>query len=124
MMEYWNSGMMKESISGISLETFLQLFQPPPHGAVIDIAADLDTHSANQRRILRKGSAQPRPVLAGQVSLKCRLQFGGQWLRAFDFGGVSNMVQLHQAAKIRQYSQVTARFCGGELLHDIASEVF
>ena len=92
------------------LKSFPPRRQAALHAAVINIAAHLDAHAADQRRILGENAcSSPGRTHCFRLGLDVGLQIRRQRRGAFDFGGVPAQIQLHQPLKLRQKRQVTAR---------------
>src|ERR1043166_4498657 len=93
------------------------------HTAVIDVAAHLDAHASDERRILRERDFQPGSIGAFQSGLHLGLQVCGQGDGALDFCRAPVELEFHQPAKKRQGDQVAPRLRFDQLPHRLADAV-
>ena len=80
--------------------------QRGPHAAVVDVAADLDAHAADQRGVLGERRAQPRPVArASRPASTLAAQVRRQRRGALDDGACGGRGRAHQPLEVRQDRQ-------------------
>src|SRR5581483_299010 len=106
-----------------SLKTLFQCGQARLDAPVVNVTAHLDTHAPDQRRILHKGDVQACPVDTAQRGLNRSLQVRAERHCALDSGAALIQIQFHQALKMREDGEVTARLGGDDLLHGLANSI-
>jgi hypothetical protein len=89
--------------------------QPGSHAAVIDVAADPDTHSPDQSRVLLERGFEARAVNARQVRLDVAAEVVRQSRSGFNDRFVPIAFQSDHPPKIREHGQPTTAFGSGDL---------
>src|SRR3569833_1914750 len=101
------------------LKTFHQTFQPRLHAAIVNITANLDPQTTQQRRVLRERKIQPQPIKFSELVFDLSLNFWRHRRGAFDFRRATFHFQFHQPLEVRQNLDITARLDIGDFVHDL-----
>src|SRR5215470_11416578 len=105
-------------------KALLERSQTGLDAAIIDIAANTDAHSTEQRRVFAERSGHARAIDFGQSGFYVGLQIRRQCFGALDSGGPPGLVELQQSHEMGQNSKVTAGLAFDELLHRLACAGF
>jgi len=103
---------------------FLKLRQPGLDAAVINIAAHLDAHAADEGGVLREGKIQPGAMPIGQRGLDAVLLGVIQRHHALHAGGPTGQVDFEEALEMGEDANVTAGLAGQHGVNHLPGLVF
>jgi hypothetical protein len=105
-------------------KAFLEGGQTGLDAAVIDIAADFDSETADEGGVLRERDIQTASVEVHEAGLDAGLQLGRQGDGALNFGRAAFDIEFQKALEMRQDGEIAARLGVKDALDNLPGTVF